>query len=248
MKKIRKIIIASVTIILLSVIVPAILPPRSNGLSILQGNIVYADNDSDVIELTENEKEIINEYDDNEIIDVNNMTVEQKEVFENMIIQAVAEMDLPTSEDEESTTNEIMDFFNSDTESYGDLEETTENIIEEIDSNHETVFDRFYDGISGEEVIAASKIVSVKVLGTILNVAIAFVTGGAISWFIRKYGWSVLVSQIGSRVSASFQIKRYQVLAKGLSKSAVAIANPGLTIAKLIDKNDKNINNGWIDF
>lgn len=85
-----------------------------------------------------------------------------------------------------------------------------------------------------EEVIAARKIV--------------FVTGEAISWFIRKYGWSVLVSQIRSRVSASFQIKRYQVLAKGLSKSAVAIANPGLTIAKLIDKNDKNINNGWIDF
>ena len=137
MKKIRKIIIASVTIILLSVIVPAILPPRSTGLSILQGNIVYADNDSDVIELTENEKEIINEYDDNEIIDVNNMTVEQKEVFENMIIQAVAEMNLPTSEDEESTTNEIMDFFNSDTESYGDLEETTDNLHSRVNYNEE---------------------------------------------------------------------------------------------------------------
>lgn len=248
MKKMQKLNLTCVIILLFSGILPSFLPKRNIGLSALQATVVNADSGTDVIALTEDEKEIIEEYDENEIIDVSNMTAEQEKVFISMIEQSVESMDLPTTEDEASTVNEILNFFNSESDSFGDYEATTENIITEIDNNHETIFDNVFDDISGEEVVAARKIVSVKVLGTILNVAISFVTGGAISWFIRKYGWSVLVTQIGSRVSAAFQIKRFSYLAKGLSKSAVAIANPGLTIAKLIDKNDKVRNNGWIDF
>lgn len=244
MKKFVKWNLSCVIILLFSGVFPSFLPQRNVGLSALQSTIVNAESETDVIELTEEEKEIITEYDENEIIDTNTMNEDQKEVFKSMVEQSVAAMELPTTEDEASTVEELLSFFDSSSDSYGDLEVTTENIVEEIDKNHESIF----DNISGSDVIAARRIVSVKVLGTILNVAIALVTGGAIGYFIRKYGWSYLVTQIGSRVSASFQIRRFSVIAKGLSKSAVAIANPGLTIAQLIDRNDSSRNNGWIDF
>lgn len=248
MKKIQKFTLTCVIILLFSGVLPSFSPKKNMGILALQSTIVNAESGIDVIELTEEEKEIIEQYDETEFIDVNNMTDEQEEVFKSMIEQAVEAMELPTAKDEASTVDEILNFFNSESDSFGDYETTTENIIDEIDKNHETIFDKGVDIISGEEAVAARKIVSVKVLGTILNVAIAFVTGGAISWFIRKYGWSVLVTQVGSRVSAAFQVKKYSALAKGLTKSAVALANPGLTIAKLIDSNDKDRDNKWIDF
>lgn len=226
-------------------IIPVFPSKTDYGLMILQEQLAYADGE-EVFELSEDEKEILVEYNEEfeHAIDVSVMTDEQKEVLETLVVQAVEDMNLPTEADAEDTVQEVLNFFDSESEIYGDLEQLTEEVAEDIDENHSSIF----DSISGEEVLAAKRgIVSIKLLATAINVVIAFITGGAISWYIRKYGWSVVVTQVASRVSASYKLRQFAKVAKGLSKSAVAVANPGKTIAQFIDSRDKIRNNGWLE-
>lgn len=76
------------------------------------------------------EKEIIEEYDDNAIIDITAMTSEKQKVFKDMVEQPVEAMDLPSAKDDAFTVNEIMNFFDSESDSFGDYEAVTENIID----------------------------------------------------------------------------------------------------------------------
>lgn len=222
-----------------------IFPQRDYGLEILNAQIANADIEEEVFDLTEEDTEVLEEL-STEIdgqIDIAVMSEEEQQVFQTLVEQAVAALELPTEEDANDTTQEILNFFNSNTEIYGNLEELTQEVLSEIDENHSSIFDH----ISGEKVIAATRLISIKLLGTILNVAIGVIAGGAVSWFIRKYGWSVVVTQLASRVNARYQLRRFAALARGLTKTAVAIANPGKTIAEMIDRHDKIKRSGYLE-
>ena len=208
-------------------------------------------------EISQNDKEInadllqAFENDNLETIDLKNMTKNQIDSFTKYIEKEVESIDLPTEEDEESYKQVMLDFFNSDSEIYGNIEEATTELISEIDSNHSSPF----DNLSGEEVLAAKRgWVSVTLLGSVVNTTINLVligSGvGSIWALVKKKGIRWVRDKFQSRLKARLvkwfgaAIGVYYTFAWDL---VMTVADPGTRWARYIDSRDKIRNNGYIE-
>ena len=129
-------------------------------------------------------------------------------------------------------------------ENYNNLSEATSNLIDDIDSNHQSSF----DFISGSDVLAAQHgTVSVRLLGSTFNILIAGITGGPLSSYVRRRGFSALAAALESRLAATIHSNQFGYLIKGSVGAMVKFADPGLYLAQVIDQHDKIRNNGWIE-
>jgi hypothetical protein len=131
------------------------------------------------------------------------------------------------------------------------LQEATEQVINEIDENHESLLDK----ITGKRVMAASHgLVSTKLLASTINIGLAFAVGGGIGAGLKalvlKLGAKKAAQTISTKVVATlfaFGIKKISGIDTVISSIVKNILDPGTTIAKWIDSKDKIKNNGYIE-
>jgi len=231
----------------------------------ISGDIPELPSDAELLKLAEQkiaesspeemkvQKEAIEVFSDysSEEFDVQEMTTEQEKVLTELIVVEAEKIDLPTEEDKESYVQEMLDFYDSNSENYQDLEKTTEELVEEIDENHSSIL----DPINGEDVLAASHgLVSVALLGSVVNTTINLllisVGVGSVWVFIKKKGVSYVRNYFQSRIKARLAtlvgtaIGVYYTYAWDF---IMTVADPGLRFAKFVDSRDKIKNNKWIE-
>ena len=103
-------------------------------------------------ELVAVREEIAEVFSNVETIDIQEFNDEQLEVFENLVDVIVEDSEFPTKEDAQDVEEVLVDFFDSESEVYQNVEATSSEMIDRIDDNHSSIF----DPITGEEVLAAS--------------------------------------------------------------------------------------------
>lgn len=250
-KKYKLLAVSLVTVLVFEVVAPILSAHRNYGVEYLSviSNVKADDVVGIDIEVPESLQEVA--LDSNQEIDIQNMNSQELESFEQLIQQEVESAELPTDEDTEAYKQTLLDFFDSDSNVYQNVEAATEQAIDEINDNHESVLDK----IDGEKVLAASHgTISVKLLGSILNVVVAAAIGGAggvaVKTYVRKYG----VKRATDTLS---RVLRDKLLKLGYKKGAAIggvvgrvvtnFLDPGTAVAKFIDSQDKIKNNGWIE-
>lgn len=193
-------------------------------------------------------EEIAEVFDENTELDIQVLNNEQIETFENLIEVVVDDTAFPTQEDAQDVKSVLMDFFNSESNLYKDIEATSEEMIDRIDENHSSIF----DPISGEDVFAASRgWLSVWVLSVATNLAINFVIGGiggSLMGAIRKYGVNWVRNTFKSRVKARLTRVGLGIVARYYGvvwEFVMAAWDSGTAFAKWVDRRDKIRNNGW---
>ncbi|MFV0559959.1 MAG: hypothetical protein ACK5NA_04505 [Enterococcus sp.] len=92
-------------------------------------------------------------------------------------------------------------------------------------------------------------LLSVGVLGAIINTGLSTITGGSISAYVKKKGWNALVNALQSRLMSTLRFKQLGKIIGGLSTTIMKLLDPGTFIAEQIDKSnfDKIRGNGWIE-
>lgn len=135
---------------------------------------------------------------------------------------------------------------------YQDLQGATDQLIEEINENHQSVLDK----VTPERVLAAKHgTISVKVLAGAINVGLVAVTGGAagagVKALVLKVAAKKAANTISKKVVATlftFGIKKVSGIDTVISSIVKNILDPGTTVAKWLDSRDKIKNNGWLEW
>lgn len=243
----KKTIIMTIIVTLGSYFLPAVIKPSVSGYSVLSGT-VSADTTSvsDITDgLSNQEKtDVSTTLTESKDIDINTMDVSTQQAFKKIVWNAAESLDLPSEADTNDAYIQLLGIFDSTSENYNNLSEATSNLIDDIDSNHQSSF----DFISGSDVLAAQHgTVSVRLLGSTFNILIAGITGGPLSSYVRCRGFSALAAALESRLAATIHSNQFGYLIKGSVGAMVKFADPGLYLAQVIDQHDKIRNNGWIE-
>lgn len=200
-------------------------------------------------------------------LDLSKMEGEEKEKFLEIIKEAAA---VSGTSEPELLEDALMNIFDSESDTFNDLEATQEvleeNYEEKIESE-ELAFVAFSKNLlfESDKVHAATKPktkgtirVGIYLAGAVFNAAIGGVVGGgvsAIKSYIKKKGTKA-ASETLSRVATeqAKKLKIYSVRGIAIATiigSAVTVAlnyaDFGLAVAKFIDSKDWYKNNGWID-
>ncbi|API93522.1 MULTISPECIES: hypothetical protein [unclassified Virgibacillus] len=198
-------------------------------------------------------------------LDIAKMDGEEKNEFLQVIEEVAATSD---TEEVELLEEALIDIFNSDSETFNDLEATQESLeeayVEKLESEEIALLSRTKKLIFGSNKVYAAKKkkgkirVGVNLAGAVFNVAISGVVGGGVSAlksYIKKKGKKVVAKNL-SRV-ATAQAKKLKIKSvRGVAivtviSSAIYVAldylNVGVALARGIDSKDWYRNNGWID-
>lgn len=180
------------------------------------------------------------------------MTPEELKNFEEAAQQEAEKADLPTQEDREAYKKALIDLYNPNSSVYQDLQGATDQLIEEINENYQSVLDK----VTPERVLAAKHgTISIKVLAGAINVGLVAVTGGAagagVKALVLKVGAKKAANTISKKVVATlftFGIKKVLGIDTVISSIVKNILDPGTTMAKWLDSRDKIKNNGWLEW
>lgn len=180
------------------------------------------------------------------------MTPEELKNFEEAAQQEAEKADLPTQEDREAYKKALIDLYNPNSSVYQDLQGATDQLIEEINENYQSVLDK----VTPERVLAAKHgTISVKVLAGAINVGLVAVTGGAagagVKALVLKVGVKKAANTISKKIVATlftFGIKKVSGIDTVISSIVKNILDPGTTMAKWLDSRDKIKNNGWLEW
>ncbi|MDG6111204.1 hypothetical protein NF715_05210 [Lactococcus formosensis] len=180
------------------------------------------------------------------------MTPEELKNFEEAAQQEAEKADLPTQEDREAYKKALIDLYNPNSSVYQDLQGATDQLIEEINENYQSVLDK----VTPERVLAAKHgTISVKVLAGAINVGLVAVTGGAagagVKALVLKVGVKKAANTISKKIIATlftFGIKKVSGIDTVISSIVKNILDPGTTMAKWLDSRDKIKNNGWLEW
>lgn len=89
------------------------------------------------------------------------MSSEELKDFEEFALQEAEKANLPTQEDTDAYKQALIDVYNPNSSIYHNLQGATEQLIEDINDNHESILDK----ITAEKVLAANHgTISVKFL------------------------------------------------------------------------------------
>lgn len=249
-KKYKFLSVALLSILTFETTVPNFINNRNYGIEQLSNltSTVKAD-DSFNIEIPESlQNNVLNS---NQEIDIQNMNAQELKAFKQMVQAEAEKAELPTYEDTEAYRQALLDIYDSSSLVYQDVAGATEQVIEAINGNHQNPLDK----ITGEKVLAASHgTVSVKMLASILNVAVNLACGGvggaAVKTLVKKYG-AKRAEQTLSRVLKDKLLKlgykKGAAIGGVVGKIVNNFLDPGTTVAKYIDSKDKIKNNGWIE-
>ncbi|KPG74255.1 hypothetical protein AEQ18_00100 [Enterococcus sp. RIT-PI-f] len=179
------------------------------------------------------------------------MNSEQEAILTNLVVQEADKINLPTEEDKDSYVQVMLDFYDSSSEVYQDIEAGSKVLLEEIDENHSSPL----DPITGEDVLAASHgWISRSLLASVTNTTITLIVAGAgfgtIWSFIKKKGVSYVRNYFKSRVKARIIAwfgAAVGVYAVYIWDFLMTVLDPGAKFAKWLDARDKIRNNGWIE-
>lgn len=194
---------------------------------------------------------------------IDEMTPEQKVLFEEIVTEQVA---LAGIEETEIFEQAITDFFDDGSATYNDLnngqaelEEAIEEAIVVETENEVSMMKKGFNGILGvTEAQAAITVkgkvkVGVKFAGAVFNTAIGFAVGGgvgAIQAFIIKKGkeeaQKLFTRTVTSRLKA-WGAKKLAISVGVCVTVALNYLDIGTQIAKQLDKRDKVPNNGWVN-
>ncbi|MDR0199015.1 MAG: hypothetical protein LBI43_00375 [Streptococcaceae bacterium] len=160
---------------------------RNIGQQIMTTVSVKADTISDNQVDTQKIQEFISNP--TQVINLNTMDAEERKEFNLLAENEAIKANLPTPEDTEAYKTALISLYDPNSSNYHNIADATQQVIDDINKNHEDIL----DNISGEKVLAASHgTISVKMLGSALNLGLSFAVGGAagdgIKALIIKYG------------------------------------------------------------
>ena len=89
-----------------------------------------------------------------EIINTQQMTPEELKNFEEAAQQEAEKADLPTQKDRDAYKKTLKDLYDPNSSVYKDLQGATDQLIEEINENHQSVLDK----VTPERVLAANMV------------------------------------------------------------------------------------------
>ncbi|MFB6497294.1 hypothetical protein [Bacillus haynesii] len=195
---------------------------------------------------------------------VDEMTSEEKDLFNSIVEEQATLAGLENEEEEELFAEAMVNFFDKNSETYNDLTLAQAELEEQIgeantstnnnDQEAQVSVKNAFDKTFGVKTAHAFQVkVGVKFAGAVFNAAIGFAVGGgvgAIQSFIIKKG-KKQAEKLFTRTVVS------RLKAWGAPKLALAVGacvtvalnylDVGTQIAKQLDKRDKRPNNGWID-
>ncbi|ODJ53688.1 hypothetical protein BFR40_03480 [Brochothrix thermosphacta] len=260
MKKLTTSIIGALSLSLfLSVGVPALSNVVEADESVNSVNsILLSDEESEKIasELVENsdleinDEALENDFDledaVGEIPSINEMTTEEKELFDSIVNEQLQIMGVDDTELEEVYKDNLEGFFDENSETYESLQASQAKIdedIKDLEETHLSVLDKTASFITGDKKVQAFRLMSTRWAGTILNVALGLaVGGGAISGYIRSKGKKeaarVFSRTVKSRLTA-WGAPKLAWAVVGAVTFALNFSDVGGMIAKQIDKRDK---------
>ncbi|MGO2565283.1 MAG: hypothetical protein ACTH8E_05800 [Brochothrix thermosphacta] len=270
MKKLTTSIIGALSLSLfLSVGVPALSNVVEADESVNSVNsILLSDEESEKIasELVENsdleinDEALENDFDLEdavaEIPSINEMTTEEKELFDSIVNEQLQIMGVDDTELEEVYKDNLEGFFDENSETYENLQASQAKIdedLKDLEETHLSMLDKTANFITGDKKVQAFRLMSTRWAGAILNTALGLAVGGGvgvIARYIRSKGKKeaarVFSRTVKSRLTAWGAPKL--AWAVGISVGlALNFSDIGGMIAKQIDKRDKKKNNGYID-
>lgn len=200
-----------------------------------------------------------------EMPSINDMNMEEKKLFDDIVQEQVELAGLQTEEEKELFAQAMYDFFDETSDTYNDLVTATDELEKEIYELEETtpvegsgtevsvVEDVLSESFGVATAHAIQVKVGVKFAGAVFNGIIGFAVGGgvgAIQSFIIKKGKEeakrLFTKTVVSKLKA-WGAPKLALAAGAAVTVALNYMDVGTTIAKQLDKRDKRPNNGWID-
>ncbi len=216
------------------------------------GNVVYASENSpgtlptvDMDRINTFEEDTNNE---NYAKDISDLSTAELADFKLAARLEAENSGLQTEDEKEAYYQALINLFDPNSETYGDLELTTIELTKELNST---------DGFSMYSRAASRGWISVGFAGSAFNLGVNLATGGVASAgvkaLIRKYGSQRAIDLISRRIvgiAVTWGIK--QVTGINIITGAVASViktalDPGTAIAKAIDARDIIPNNGYLE-
>lgn len=215
-------------------------------MSVGVGTSVYASEetiDESIVEKIENFE--IDTVSENYATNLNDLSDSELEKFKENVSAEVDKLDLSTEEEKEAYYNSLLDLFDPESETYGDLEYASEKLGKELNP-------------AGRYKRAAHGWISVGFAGAAFNLGVNLVTGGVASAgvkaLIRKFGTQKAIDLINRRIVgiiATWGIKQatgINIITGAVASAIKTALDPGTAIAKFIDARDKIRNNGYLEF
>ncbi|ODJ53545.1 hypothetical protein BFR40_02710 [Brochothrix thermosphacta] len=183
-----------------------------------------------------------------EIPSINEMTTEEKELFDSILNEQLQIMGVDDTELEEVYKDNLEGFFDENSETYENLQASQAKIdedLKDLEETHLSMLDKTANFITGDKKVQAFRLMSTRWAGAILNVAIGLAVGGgvgAISGYIRSKGKKEAARVFNRTVKSRLIAWGAPTLAwaAGVSVTfALDYSNVGGMIAKQIDKRDR---------
>ncbi|ALA52921.1 hypothetical protein CAY60_015460 [Shouchella clausii] len=215
-----------------------------------------------------NEEILNNDFDVEEAVDNLDLAKLEGEEKENLLKVIEETAAISGTEEVELLEEALLNFFDSDSDVFNDIEaaqeELEENYIAKLESEENPILAKSVQFIFGSEKAYAKKkkkgkiAVGMYLTGSVINVAIGGVVGGgiaAVKTYVKKKGKkaaSATLSRVATAQAKKLKIKSVRGVAiatviGGAISVALDYANVGLQIAKQIDKRDWYPGNEWID-
>ncbi|WP_051314610.1 hypothetical protein [Alteribacter aurantiacus] len=198
-------------------------------------------------------------------LDISKMDEEEREEFLQIIEEAAA---ISGTTETELLEEALISIFDSESETFNDLEATQEVLeekyVEKIESEELALISFSKILFLGSDKVYASnknkgKVrVGVYLAGSVFNVAIGGIVGGGVSAvksYIKKKGKKAAADTLSRVVTAQAKKLKIQTV-RGVAIASVVgtavyvtldYADIGVAVAKFIDSKDWYRNNGWID-
>ncbi|MPM95615.1 hypothetical protein SDC9_142770 [bioreactor metagenome] len=185
------------------------------------------------------------EFDDSEDIDIQNLSQNQKNFILQVATKSTEQIDgIETVEQQAVAAEYILGVFDSNSDYY-------QNPLKAQSEMQNRLKEEFGIQIlpNLNSMLKSHGLLSVGVLGAIINTGLSVITGGSISAYVKKKGWNALVNALQSRLMTTLKFKQLGKIIGGLSGTIMKILDPGTFIAEQIDNSrfDKIRGNGWIE-
>lgn len=203
---------------------------------------------------------------------IQEMTNEEKEVFNQIVDEQVNLMGLESKQDKKVVGDLLTNFFDEESETYNDFEallEETEKVEEVLvttkteDIGNTTFIKEEYTVSNVLEILSVQEASAIslkgkvrvtnRVAGAAFNVVLGLVVGGglgAITAYIKQKGKNAASQMFGRTLKTKLTqwgAPKLAIAVTGVTLYAVAYLDPGNAIAKRLDKLDKKPNNGYVD-
>lgn len=252
-RKYKLLSISLLSLLVFEAAAPTLISKKNLGEQYLS-NIQHSVSADDIKNSSEIDESKVQKFIDNpeEITSTDKMSSEELKDFEEFALQEAEKANLPTQEDTDAYKQALIDVYNPNSSIYHNLQGATEQLIEDINDNHESILDK----ITAEKVLAANHgTISVKFLASTINIGLVAATGGAagagVKALVLKVGAKKAANTISKKVVATlftFGIKKVSGIDTVISSIVKNILDPGTTVARWLDSKDKIKNNGWLEW